>query len=73
MATPKWLKIDSTKAQEIRQEKIRRELSESDKDMARVGEDLLDVLISKGVLALTDLPQKAQDAISRRKSKRNEL
>lgn len=73
MATPKWLKIDKTKAREIQQDSIRRELSESDKDMARVGEDLLDVLISKGVLALTDLPKKAQETINKRKSKRNDL
>lgn len=73
MAIPEWIQIDSAKAEELRVAEIKQELAQTDSDMARVGEDLLDVLIGKGVVALTDLPQKAQEAINRRKSKRNEL
>lgn len=49
------------------------ELQATDKEMARVGEDLLDVLIAKGILSSSDLPQNAQDKLSQRKALRAKL
>lgn len=40
-------------------EALRRQLAESDVGMARLVEDLIDVLISKGVIKFTDLPAAA--------------
>ncbi len=49
------------------------QISQTDKEMARVGEDLLNVLINKGVIALTDLPQTAQNKLSQRAVLRSKL
>lgn len=67
------IKISKTKKAQIDKDKIRGDLAESDKKMARIGEDILDVLISKGILQMTDLPATAQETISERKSKRGKL
>ncbi len=40
-------------------EALRRQLAESDVGMARLVEDLIDVLIGKGVIKFTDLPAAA--------------
>ena len=40
-------------------EALRRQLAESDSGMARLVEDLIDVLIGKRVIKFTDLPQAA--------------
>ncbi len=62
--TPEELSIEATSL-------ARNELNISDKDMARVNEDLVEVLITKGVLDMTDLPQTAQDKITKRKNLRS--
>jgi hypothetical protein len=41
--------------------------------MSRIAEDLIDVLITKGVITLADLPQEAQDRISEKKWLRVQL
>jgi len=48
-------------------------LAASDQKMARVSEDLIDVLIVKGVIALADLPTLAQATINNRKGRRAQL
>jgi hypothetical protein len=48
-------------------------LARSDDDMPRIAEDLLEALIGKGVIALTDLPQPAQDKLAERKAFRLSL
>lgn len=40
-------------------EALRRHLAESDSSMARLVEDMIDVLIGNGVIKFTDLPQAA--------------
>lgn len=40
-------------------EALRRQLAESDSGMARLVEDLIDVLIGKGIIKFTDLPAAA--------------
>jgi hypothetical protein len=40
-------------------EALRRQLAESDSGMARLVEDMIDVLIGKGVIKFTDLPAAA--------------
>ena len=49
------------------------DLAATDQEMARVGEDLVNVLITKGIIALSDLPQSAQDKIAQRAALRNKL
>jgi hypothetical protein len=48
-------------------------LSQSDTSIARVLEDLVDVLISRGVIQFTDLPQAAQDKLMSRQETRAKL
>jgi hypothetical protein len=49
------------------------ELEDTDKKMARITEDLIDVLVGKGVIDLIDLPRPAQGTISERKTLRSKL
>lgn len=49
------------------------QLAFDDRDMARIGEDLIDALIARGVLAMSDFPQVVQDRIARRKNLRTKL
>jgi hypothetical protein len=46
---------------------VRSEMEQSDREMIRVYEDLIDLLIGKNLLLLTDLPPAAQDKLLRRK------
>jgi len=46
------------------------ELQRSDLEMIRVYEDVVDLLISKGIICLTDLPLPAQDKLLRRRHMR---
>jgi len=48
-------------------------IGKTDLDFVRVLEDLVDLLISKGVILFTELPPSAQDKISRRQRMRSEL
>jgi hypothetical protein len=54
-------------------EALRRQLAESDSGMARLVEDLIDVLIGKGVIKFTDLPQAAGAKYLERLSTRERL
>jgi hypothetical protein len=45
-------------------------LSESDTAIARVLEDLIDILISRGVIQFTDLPEAAQGKLLNRRQTR---
>lgn len=49
------------------------ELAATDKDLARIVEDLIGLLISKGVIAASDLPQSVRDKINNRKELRSKL
>jgi hypothetical protein len=48
-------------------------LEDSDKDLVRVLEDLVDLLIAKGLILFTDLPAEAQQKIMRRQQLRFKL
>jgi hypothetical protein len=48
-------------------------LSQSDTAIARVLEDLIDVLITRGVIQFTDLPEAAQDKLLSRRQTRARL
>ena len=48
-------------------ETVRRRLSESDAEMARVTEDLIDVLVARGTLLFTELPPAAQEKLIERR------
>lgn len=51
---------------------MRQRLNQSDLEMARIAEDLIDVLIARNILNFTDLPREAQrKLIARQKLRRN--
>ena len=49
------------------------QLSDTDKGIIRVIEDLIAILIQKGSISLTDFSQPVQDKIAARKALRNQL
>lgn len=67
-----WV-VDAERAATHRFSVNRDQLAESDYKMSRVAEDLVDVLIGKGVITLADLPAEAQATIVDRKFNRAEL
>ncbi|HWA46259.1 MAG TPA: hypothetical protein VHA10_23785 [Hypericibacter adhaerens] len=52
---------------------LRGEFDRSDLEMIRVYEDLIDILMAKRIVLLTDFPQAAQEKIVRRKKLRSSL
>lgn len=52
---------------------VREEIEQSDREMIRVYEDLVDLLIGKNLVLLTDLPTPAQEKLLRRKRLRTML
>lgn len=56
-----------------KQKALREGLQRSDLEMIRVLEDLISVLIAKGVLRITDLPEAAQNKLSNRSQMRHQL
>ncbi len=48
-------------------------LAESDKDIARVTEDLINLLISKNIILFTELPQAVQEKLLGREKLRSSL
>jgi hypothetical protein len=52
---------------------VRHEMEQSDLEMIRVYEDLVDLLVSKNLVLLTDLPLPAQEKLLRRKRLRTML
>ena len=53
------------------QPEMRHDLVSSDLEMIRVYEDLIDILIGRHVVVLTDFPQAAQEKLMRRKRLRS--
>jgi len=62
-----WLK------DEANQQKIDAVLEQMDLEMARVVEDLIDLLIDKGLILFTDLPEVVQNKILFKRSLRSTL
>lgn len=62
-----YLEVTAPQAEE------RRKMIESDMQMARVMEDLIDVLIDKGVIMFTDFPEAAQQKLMARRGLRKEF
>jgi len=52
---------------------VERSLDSTDQDFIRVLEDLVELLISKGVILFTDLPDSAQVKMMQRQRMRNEM
>jgi len=48
-------------------------LNQSDKDMARVAEDIIGVLIAKGILSESDFPDTVKEKLAQRKALRDAL
>lgn len=72
-----YLDVDDTELrrylEEGESEETRETLTASDREMARVVEDLIDVLIAKNVLNFTDFPAEAQKKMLLRRSLRRSL
>lgn len=56
-----------------RTEGIIEQLSNTDKNIIRVLEDLITILIQKGSITLSDFPQKVQDKLLERKALRDQI
>ena len=54
-------------------EQAKADLRESDSDMARIAEDLISVMLSKGLIAESDIPQPARDKLAKRSELRSKL
>lgn len=61
------------KTQALADEAILVQLSALDSDMPRVSEDLIELLVSKGVISESELPQTAQDKLTNRRTLRGQL
>ena len=69
-ATPEiteWLKVNVLRTASLQL------LQESDSDMVRVLEDLIGVLINRGIISITDLPLAAQNKLLNRAEARRTL
>lgn len=62
-----WLKVEGLRAATLQR------LQQSDLDMVRVLEDLIEVLMSKGIISITDLPPAAQSKLLNRAQARQAL
>ena len=60
-------------SQPTEQQGVKQRLVESDADMARVTEDLIETLIEKHVILLTDLPRTAQEKLLKRRRLRERM
>lgn len=54
-------------------EQAKADLANTDKEMARIAEDLINTLISKGIIAAKDLPKAASDKLVERTELRKAL
>ena len=52
---------------------VQQELTESDASLARITEDLIDILIQRGVIQFTDFPAEAQAKLLQRRQSRVNL
>lgn len=57
----------------LKKKKAKRDLEGTDGGFSRVAEDLIVTLITKGVIALSDLPVSAQERITKRQTLRSQL
>jgi hypothetical protein len=60
-------------ASETTTQTMRGDFDRSDMEMIRVYEDLMDILMAKRIILLTDFPQAAQEKIVKRKKLRSSL
>ena len=62
-----WLKVEGIRSATLQQ------LQQTDLNMVRVLEDLIEVLMSKGIISITDLPPAAQNKLLNRAQARQTL
>lgn len=67
------MKVHNLSGDEANKELILQALAASDADLARVTEDLIVVLVKKGVILFTDLPEAVQGKLLDRETLRNRL
>lgn len=64
-----WVTVED----DIAREGIKRQLADTDKDLPRALEDLIDLQISKGQFLMTDLPQSVQNKLANKKDLRRQI
>jgi len=67
------MKVRNLAGDEANKELILQALAASDAELARVTEDLIVVLVKKGVILFTDLPGAVQSKLLDREALRNQL
>jgi len=77
-ADSQWLEMGSPEVSQFLQdpkhtEALKKSLLSSDVEMARVVEDLVDVLMEKQVFVFTELPEVAQQKLNARKKLREDV
>lgn len=68
-AHEKWIILDAPTPTELALER----LNETDKDMARLAEDVIATLINKGIVKLSDFPAIVVEKLTERKKLREKL
>ena len=73
-----WLELEhpdvvTFMGHEDREEQLKESLNTSDGDMARVLEDVIDILMEKQVFNFTELPEAVQDKLNMRKKLRHDV
>ena len=52
---------------------MRNQLAATDANMLRITEDVIDILVAKNIIKITDLPVSVQDKLTERKSLRAQI
>lgn len=65
--------LEASAAAGIIRNRLTQELTQTDAAMARIAEDLIDVLIANGTIDLADFPQTVQDKLTIRKQLRDQI
>jgi len=73
-----WLELEhpdvvTFMCHEDREQRLKESLNTSDADMARVLEDVIDILMEKQVFNFTELPEAVQDKLNMRKKLRHDV
>lgn len=64
---------DPSDLAEVTRRRIVEQLADTDREMARIGEDLITILVNKTILSAADFPQIVWQKIQRRKALREQL
>lgn len=76
-AASEWLEVEHPDVaaflQQLSSTRVKQALSDTDNDMVRVIDDLVDLLVANQVLIFTELPERVQTKLLERKQLRKEV